>query len=227
MEDRAIALMQLKKALTAITAATEKLEASGASNTITGTATTITEVTGDLFEYVKREFSYRPQIVIDDTAADQELPEGEGRVEAIADLLKWIYEQENEAILFRDDKHKELFVNWCDELHIKEDPEYLAALYLLAMDEVTRDHSREIFDFENLCIIPDSINRDWQTGTSSKTTRLLFNLYNYTIHNDVNSEGEEVEGSSYSYTPAVIFASAYAPYYVQAIQIRYPEYLPE
>lgn len=227
METRAIALMQLKRALTAIATAAEQLEAAGASTTITGTANTITEVTEDLFDYVKKEFSYRPQFVVDDTAADPELPKEEARTEALVDLVKWIYKQESGDISFRDDTHEELFTNWCEELHIEEDPEYLAALYLLAMDEVVRNHAREVFDFENLCIIPDSINRDWQTGTSSKTTRLIFNLYNYGIHEDTSSEGEPVEGSSYSYTPAIIFASSYAPYYVQALKIRYPDYLPD
>ena len=225
MEDKAIALMQLKRALTAIITAAEKLEEAGANTTITGTANTITEVTEDLFEYVKKEFSYRPQFIIDAETEPELLKEAKS--EALVDLIKWIYDQEAGAILFRDDMHEELYTNWCEELHIKEDPEYLAALYLLAMDEVVRNHAREVFDFENLCIIPDSINRDWQTGTSSKTTRLIFNLYNYSIHEDTSSEGEPVEGSGYSYTPAVIFASSYASYYVQALKLRYPDYLPD
>lgn len=220
MEDRAIAILQLNKAYTALKAAAEHLELSGANTTLTGTADTLQETTGHLLDYAKKELS-RPKIIIDPESLPD--PEDTETAEAMVNIIDWYFEKKETEIQYRDDRHRELFLNWCKQLHIIKDPEYRAALYLLALDEVTREHATEIFDFDNLCIIPKSINSKWQTGTSANTTRLLFNLYNYSIHEDTTNEGEQIAGSGYNYTPAVIFACSYAPYYTQALKLRYPE----
>ena len=67
MTERAKAIMQLKRARTAIAAAREHLQAIGAKPSITGTAATIEELTADLINYVVQEYRDRPEPVEDET----------------------------------------------------------------------------------------------------------------------------------------------------------------
>lgn len=89
-----------------------------------------------------------------------------------------------------------------------------ALAYLLALDEVLREHVPDVFDFEADCIKPDALRRAWQTGTSICTTRLAFNVWN-------GFAGDDEDDAS-NYTPEQIFSRReYAPYYWQAIRIRF------
>lgn len=69
----------------------------------------------------------------------------------------------------------------------------------------------------------DSLQTAWQTSTSKKTTRLAFNLWNSS--NNYDSE-EDLENRIVSkrYNVSEIFCCSYAPYFWEAIKIRYPEY---
>lgn len=128
-------------------------------------------------------------------------------------------------MIFRDDTHKELFERWTKQTHTERDPEYSAMFYLLAMDGTTRKHINDIFDFSEHCIKPRGLlNAAWQTSTSRKTVRLAFNLFNYGICSDRDENGEPLPDTGGHYSPGEIFACSYAPYYVQALQIRYSEY---
>lgn len=63
----------------------------------------------------------------------------------------------------------------------------------------------------------------WQTSTSSKVTRMALNLWNHSIMYD-SEEDLEKEHISSAYAPSEIFCCSYAPYFWEAIKIRYPEY---
>jgi len=123
-------------------------------------------------------------------------------------------------IIYRDSKHKELFAQCCGKMAYL-DEYHRAAAYLLSLDNVLRDHIIEVFSFNRDEIKPEALQASWQTGTSRKTTRLLFNLWN-----GYNAEGEPIEEEQISanYTPENIFCCEYAPYYWQAIKLRFPEY---
>lgn len=123
-------------------------------------------------------------------------------------------------IKFYDDEHEELYNELCSRMKYL-DCYHQTAAYLLALDSVCRQHINDIFDFSEDVIKPECLNKPWQTSTSRKTTRLMYNLWN-----GYNSEGEplEEEQPSTNYTPEHIFACSYAPYYWQAIKLRYPEY---
>lgn len=119
-------------------------------------------------------------------------------------------------ILFYDDEHRELFNELCSTMSSRAtlDEYHTAAAYLMSLDTVCRKHTGDIFDFEEDSIKPEGLSKEWQTGTSSKTTRLMFNLWN----------GYTTEEESKDYTPESLFACSYAPYYWQAIKLRYPCY---
>ncbi len=68
--------------------------------------------------------------------------------------------------------------------------------------------------FKERLIKPGALHEGWQTGGSARLTRLAFNLWNGYVE-----KGEE----SLS-TPYEMFDCGYAPYFYEAIRIKYPEY---
>jgi hypothetical protein len=141
-------------------------------------------------------------------------------------------------ILFADKKHEELFFSLFKKMK-SHDCYHGSAAYLLGLDTVLREHINDVFDFSEDIIKPDGLNKAWQTGTSRKTTRLMFNLWNgkykdapaqrdYYDEDEEEPDEEEEENqaaqSSQYYTPDQLFCCSYAAFYVQAIKLRYPEY---
>ena len=58
------------------------------------------------------------------------------------------------------------------------EPPKVALVYLLGILRVTREHIREIFDFETDEIHPECLSRPWVTPLARRTIMLAFNLYN-------------------------------------------------
>ena len=121
---------------------------------------------------------------------------------------------------FKDNEHKRLFDELCKTR--KSIDEYHAALfYLITLDTVCREHIKSIYDIEQDTIKPECIFDSWQTSSSTKTIRLAFNLWNG------RAADKDTESASPYYTVDEIFNCEYAPYYWQAIQLRYPQYINE
>ncbi|MBQ3256376.1 MAG: hypothetical protein IJN43_16225 [Ruminococcus sp.] len=96
--------------------------------------------------------------------------------------------------------------------------------YLLTLDSVCREHLNDLFDIEEDLIKRNGLHCSWQTGTSKKTTRLAFNLWNgcHTDGETYNKDGYETELPSRYYAVDEIFnCCSYAPYYWQAVRLRY------
>ena len=123
-----------------------------------------------------------------------------------------------QTIKFRDEEHERNY-NFILDMMPYSDIERKALAYLFALDTVCFEHIRELYDFEGDCIKPDALDKGWQTGTSCKTTRLAFNLYN-----SFCSDSFENDLPSVSFTPVELFCSEYAEYYVEALSIRFPEF---
>ena len=107
------------------------------------------------------------------------------------------------------------------------DIERKALAYLFALDTVCFEHIRELYDFEGDSIKPDTLDKGWQTGTSERTTRLAFNLYNSHCSDGetyIGSDGIEDNLPSVYYSPAYLFCCEYAKYYAEALKIRFPEF---
>lgn len=89
---------------------------------------------------------------------------------------------------------------------------HMALAYLFSLDNNCYHHIADVFDFQNDSIILTAFEKEWQTGTSLKVTRLAYNLWNN--WNDGTSD----------YSVGTIFSCSYAPYFWEAIRIRFPEY---
>ena len=126
---------------------------------------------------------------------------------------------------FIDDEHKSFFENKMEELAKlgKKDVYYKSLVYTLGICETTREHFKEIFNINQSEVNLDAIQKGWQTGTSEKVTRMAFNLWNHSLMYDSEDDLENEKISS-SYAPSEIFCCSFAPYFWEAIKIRYPEY---
>ena len=125
---------------------------------------------------------------------------------------------------FRNAQHKENYRNFLQQMK-NQDCYHQAVAYLLALDEVIVNHTEDVFDFTGDSILfEESLHHGWQTGTSRRTTRLLMNLWNGWC-SDFDDEGEEYASPAYAVNE--IFCCSYAPFYWEAIRLRYPEYCTE
>lgn len=129
-------------------------------------------------------------------------------------------------IIFKDGEHEKNYKTIIGMMRYV-DFERKVLAYLFALDTVCFEHIRDLYDFADNGIITDGLDKAWHTGTSRKTTRLAFNLYNsYCTDGEtyIGPDGfEEILPSAY-FTPANIFCCGYAPYYIEAIKLRFPEY---
>ena len=127
-------------------------------------------------------------------------------------------------MIFYDEAHETAYNDICSKMkHL--DCYHRSMAYLLALDTVLREHTEAVFDFQEDGIKRDGLHKGFQTGTSMKTTRLAFNLWNGCYDDGetyIGKDGYETELPISSYTPDQIFCCTdYAPYYWQAIQIRF------
>lgn len=125
---------------------------------------------------------------------------------------------------FIDDEHKQFYESKLEELksYGKTDVYYKSIVYTLSICETTRDHFTDIFNIKKGEININSIQSAYQTTTSAKVTRAAFSLWNR-----CNYDGEQdLENDKVSpyYNISDIFCCSYAPYFYEAICIRYPEY---
>lgn len=140
------------------------------------------------------------------------------------DLLEIITDeqQEKENIRFADKDHKKGY-NALIKLMKRNDCYHKALAYLITLDNVCREHIDDLFDLQEDTIKPDGVHKAWQTGTSQKTSRLAFNLWN-NFTGTVDDEADELNDSERNYAVDEIFCCSYAPFYYEAVKLRYPEY---
>lgn len=80
------------------------------------------------------------------------------------------------GILFNGAVHRDFYLE-----HLKkcrcQDLFHKALVYSLGIDQETRKHIREIYNFDTGCADTRCLRAGWQTGQSRKATRLAFGLY--------------------------------------------------
>lgn len=125
---------------------------------------------------------------------------------------------------FRDSEHESVYNELLSTMR-KSDVYHIAVAYLLALDSVCREHIEDVFDIKEDVIIRSGLHKGWQTGTSLRTCRLAFNLWN-----GCSSDGEELykdadgyenELPSSLYTPDSLFCGEYLAYYLEAVRLRF------
>ena len=149
------------------------------------------------------------------------VPEAQNELKNILSASK-----NGQPIKFRDEEHERNY-NFILDMMPYSDIERKALAYLFALDTVCFEHIRDLYDFSDNRIMLSGLEKDWQTGTSGRTTRLAFNLYNSHCSDGetyIGSDGIEESLPSAYYSPAYLFCCEYAKYYAEALKIRFPEF---
>lgn len=125
--------------------------------------------------------------------------------------------------MFVDREHYDFFIK--KSVQLNADVYLKALIYAVGINDDTRQRWSSFYDEVKREIKPEVIGKAWQTSTTRRITRLAFQLFtdgtptafNYTVEDD-----REIEIQQYSVSD--IFCCEYAPFFVEAIKLRYPEY---
>lgn len=116
-------------------------------------------------------------------------------------------------IRFADRWHELFYTKMMMEVG-KDDSYHRAFFYTVGISRDTRDHVRDLYDFEEDCIKSEGLYKPWQTGGSRRLTRLAFNLWN----GWVEEKGERLS------TPYNLFDCDHGVYFLEAVRLKYPDY---
>lgn len=126
-------------------------------------------------------------------------------------------------ILFINEEHKKFYYEKLKEMRYQDEcPK--ALVYCLGISDTTRRNIYQIFDFKTGCVKTKCLHEGWQTGGSVKIVRMAFNLYcngTPSVLDYKDTEAQLTECRQYAVDE--LFCCEYAPYFWQAIQIRYPK----
>ena len=132
-----------------------------------------------------------------------------------------------ENIIFISDAHEKFYYEKLKEVRY-QDVYHKALCYCLGISDDTRRNINSIYDFKTGCVKTECLHEGWQTSGSMKVVRMAFNLYcNGTPSVDDYTKTEEQVNECRQYTVEDLFCCAYAPFFWQAIQIRYPHRIPQ
>ena len=116
---------------------------------------------------------------------------------------------------FRNREHKEKFCEVMSRMK-RDDVYHRSAAYLIALADLPPE---DVFDFDKSWIKHSALFAGYQTGSSRKATRLLYNLWNGT-HEDHAADDPEFTSRYYA-VDDIMDNYEYFPWFVEAIKIRY------
>lgn len=123
---------------------------------------------------------------------------------------------------FIDQEHKQFYEHAKEKFAARWDVYYDSFFYVIGVNSDTRNHIKDLFNFEDPGIKIEGLHTGFQTSASAKVTRLAFNLWNGTVY-DSPEDSEQGKVSVY-YAVDNIFCCGYAPYFWEGIKLRYPEF---
>lgn len=133
-------------------------------------------------------------------------------------------ETKKENIIFISDAHEKFYYEKLKEVRY-QDVYHKALVYCLGISADTRNNAYRIYDFKQGLVKTECLHEGWQTSGSMRVVRMAFNLYcNGTPSVSDYDDAEEQLAECRQYGAEELFCCRYAPYFWQAIQIRYPEY---
>lgn len=125
-------------------------------------------------------------------------------------------------ITFMDAEHERFFFSALKRCN-NFDVYHQSFFYLLGLNADTRRNAAEIYDFDERLVRPGCLEQGWQTSGTVRIVRLAFNLYCNGTPSVKCLEGNPLDECK-RYAVDEIFCCSYAPYFWQAIKLRYPEY---
>lgn len=116
---------------------------------------------------------------------------------------------------FKNSDHEQRFLQLLSRMRSR-DAYHRSAAYLMALADLV---PTDVFDFEEDVIKHAGIFAGWQTSSSRRATRLMFNLWNGFAYNEANPE-EFIPSMEYA-VDNIFCDGEYAPYFYEAIRIRF------
>ena len=117
--------------------------------------------------------------------------------------------------IFASDQHR-AFYDRC-MTRVRNDCYHRALFYLIGVSGDTRKMVDRLFDFNEDCIRPEALHSGWQTDGTYRLCLCAFNLWNGYTDADHGRNA----------TPENLFCCGFAPYMLEGIKLRYPEYCRE
>lgn len=131
---------------------------------------------------------------------------------------------EADGIQFTSEEHYKFYKTALERVNYR-DVYHMALCYCLGINRDTREHISDIYDFETGMVNPDCLSSGWQTSGSVRVVRMAFNLYCNGMPSVTDEMSkDEAQSESRRYTVEDLFCCSYAPYFWEAIKLRYPEY---
>lgn len=133
---------------------------------------------------------------------------------------------ENGRTMFESEEHYSFYIEKVEKLN--PDAYLRALIYAVGICPDTRRRWQSFYDEADRSIKPEVINEGWQTGTTYKITRLAYQLFTdgtptAVTYDEKDNQTEDFKECS-RYSVSDIFCCEYAPFFVEAIKLRYPEY---
>lgn len=119
-------------------------------------------------------------------------------------------------IKFRSEAHRDFFLEMMGKCKTN-DSYHRAFFYVMGIAGETRANINQMFDFKHDCIEPEGMHGGWQTSGTVRVCHLAFNLWNGYTEKDNKDD----------FTPYDLFCCEFAPYFMEGIKIKYPEYCKE
>lgn len=119
-------------------------------------------------------------------------------------------------IRFVSEEHRSFFLSMVAKSR-HDDSYHRSFFYVMGIAPETRANIQQMFNFKEDCIEPDGMHGSWQTSSTIRVCRLAFNLWN----------GYTDPEQSNAFSPEDLFCCEFAPYFMEGVKVRYPEYCRE
>ena len=101
-------------------------------------------------------------------------------------------------------------------------------IYTVGISQDTRSRWSSFYDEKERTIKPEVINNGWQTSGSVRITRLAFQLFTDSTPTAIEYDKDDNPQYSFKecqlYSVSDTFCCSYAPFFVEAVKLRYPDY---
>lgn len=115
---------------------------------------------------------------------------------------------------FQNEAHEKRYYDILNRMKTR-DCYHKSAAYLMALRIMCPE---DIFDFDEDIILHSGLHEPWQTHSTRKATRLMFNLWNGWVRDEGNFD---VPVSPYYAVDEIFCNAEWAPYFYEAIRIRF------
>ena len=119
-------------------------------------------------------------------------------------------------IQFASREHRDFFIDMMARCRTN-DIYHRAFFYVMGIAPETRANIHRMFSLKEDCIEPEGMHGGWQTSGTVRVCQLAFNLWN----------GYSGDRQGDEYTPYDLFCCEFAPYFMEGIKIRYPDFCRE